>query len=247
MGGSSEQGGVAHTAGRGGASFWSLRREDLPEPLPPEPFALLKTWFDEACGERVAPNPDAMTLATVDPDGRPSARVVLCKEIEVASGSVVFYTNYASRKGRALATCPWAASVFHWDSLDRQARVEGFVTRVSDAESDAYFATRPLESQIGAWASAQSEPIASRAELLARVEAVLRQFGWLEVAGASGPPAPIPRPPNWGGYRLHADRVELWVAGAGRVHDRALWVRTLEIDAGAVRRAGPWRATRLQP
>jgi pyridoxamine 5'-phosphate oxidase len=188
---------------------------------------------------RVQPNPNAMVMATVDADGRPSARVVLCKGLRGEDGSVVFFTNYESRKGGALAAHPRAALVFHWDALDRQVRIEGSVSRVPDAESDAYFAGRPWESRVGAWSSAQSRPVRSRRELLERVEATMRKFG----IDPKSPPKPgaavdIPRPPHWGGYRVTADSVELWVSGKGRIHDRAVWKRE---------GSGPWRATRLCP
>jgi pyridoxamine 5'-phosphate oxidase len=188
-----------------------------------------------------------MTLATIDLDGRPSARIVLCKEFDPGSGSLVFYTNYNSRKAQALEGHPWAALLFHWDSLDRQARVEGSVSRASAAMSDAYFATRPWESKIGAWSSDQSKPIASRRELLDQVEAAMRRFG----IDPKHPPEPgasvdVPRPPHWGGYRVHADRVELWVSGRGRVHDRARWTRELGAS-GDGSSAGAWRAARVQP
>jgi pyridoxamine 5'-phosphate oxidase len=229
----------------------------LPEPLPEDPFPLLGAWYEEAHLRAAQPNPNAMTLATIEPDARgglrPSARVVLCKTIEEARGVLVFYTNTRSAKGRALAANPHAAAVMHWDALARQVRVEGPVTRTSDAESDAYFRTRPWARQVGAWASEQSEPIESRGALQARLEAAMRRFG---IDPANPPPPevtlPIPRPPHWGGYRLWAERVELWVGSVARLHDRAVWTRALspahdEAGAAAYVPQGPWRATRLQP
>jgi pyridoxamine 5'-phosphate oxidase len=225
----------------------------LPEPLPADPMTLLAQWLDEAMARRDTPNPNSMTLATVDLRGGapvPDARIVLCKQIEPgppSGGSIVFYTNRASRKGQQLAASPRAALVFHWDALDRQARLDGPITLTSDAESDAYFASRPWESRIGAWASEQSRPVASRHELLARVRATMERFG----IDPARPPAAdarveVPRPPHWGGYRVHAERVELWVSGAGRVHDRAEWRRTLAPQGSGFRPA-PWVAVRLQP
>lgn len=215
--------------------------EHLPDELPLDPMPLCRQWFDEAHARKVQPNPNAMTLATLDPPphGRLSARTVLCKEMDVAGGSVVFYTNYTGRKAVALHTNPFAAVLFHWDTLDRQIRVEGPVTRTTAAESDAYFATRPWESQIGAWSSEQSRPIASRAALRDRVAETIMRFG-VDAKGG------IPRPPHWGGYRLWAERVELWVAGEARIHDRAVWSRTL-VKNGEGFRGGVWTATRLQP
>jgi pyridoxamine 5'-phosphate oxidase len=198
-------------------------------------------WFNDAMARAGQPNPNAFTLATIDPDGRPAARILLCKAIDPSAGAIVFFTNYTSRKGEALLANPQAAACFHWDALDRQVRIEGRVSKVSDAVSDDYFASRPLESRIGAWASEQSRPVASRAQMQDRVAQTMRRFG----LDPDRPPAPgvaIPRPPHWGGFSLLADRVELWVSGPGRVHDRAAWTRALVAGRG-----GPWRATRLQP
>ncbi|HZW08387.1 MAG TPA: pyridoxamine 5'-phosphate oxidase [Phycisphaerales bacterium] len=212
----------------------------LPDPLPAEPFSLFRAWFEEAAALGATPNPNAMTLATIDPDGRPSARIVLCKGIDAPTGCLVFFTNYESRKGRALDANPRAATVFHWDHAERQARIEGAVQRSSPGESDAYFASRPWESRLGAWASDQSRPIASREALLRQAADKVLELGIDLGAAVRGDPVEIPRPPHWGGYRLIADRVELWVGGAGRLHDRACWER----PPGGT---GPWRGTRLQP
>jgi pyridoxamine 5'-phosphate oxidase len=211
-----------------------LRFEDLPadpslaDPLSASPFVVLARWLDEARRARATPNPDAIALATADADGRPALRMVLCRGFDAGGGSIVWYTNRRSRKGRELAARPWASAAFFWDAPQRQARLEGPVAPATDAESDAYFASRPRNAQISAWASDQSEPIASRAALLAKLHATETRF-----AGTD----PIPRPPHWGGYRLRAERVELWVGSAGRAHDRVSWERT---PLG-------WAATRLQP
>lgn len=225
----------------------SRSEESLPDVLPSEPMGLVASWYDEAHRKRVQPNPNAMTLATLDPDGTISARVVLCKRLDAAAGLVVFYTNYLGRKGRALEAHPRAAAVFHWDTLDRQVRLEGPVVKSPASESDAYFASRPWESRIGAWASDQSQPVASRDELHARVRAAMERFGLPPGGPAPGVSVTIPRPEHWGGFRLFARRVELWVAGTGRVHDRAEWVRELRPEGPHSFTGGPWRATRLQP
>ena len=207
----------------------------LPSTLPPDPMPLFAEWFREARERKAQPNPDAMVLATATSDGAPSARVVLCKQLVVAPGYVVFYTNYESRKGRELATNPRVAGVLHWDTLERQVRIEGLVTRSPSEESDLYFASRALDSRIGARASLQSQPLDSRATLLRRV-----------AAETARPGTSPPRPPHWGGYRLWLEAVELWCAGAFRIHDRARWTRTLSpVDQGFT--AGPWSATRLFP
>jgi pyridoxamine 5'-phosphate oxidase len=154
---------------------------------------------------------------------------------------VRFVTNYDSRKGRQLADNPWAAAVMHWDHTHRQVRLEGVVTRAPAADSDAYFATRAWASRLGAHASAQSEPIESRAALEAKLDAQIARYGADAAAGRE-----IPRPPHWGGYVLWIEAVELWVEGAARIHDRARYTRTLTAQSeGYV--GGPWAATRLQP
>lgn len=216
--------------------------QTLPESLPAGPMALLRAWFDEARERAIVPNPDAMTLATADDHGAPSARIVLCKRLETEPGCLVFHTNRRSRKGRDLAVRPQAAAVFHWDVLGRQARIEGPVTLLPDDESDAYFASRSIERRLGAWASRQSEPVASREELLERVVEVMQRFG----VTLDDPDAAIPRPPHWGGYRLWAERVELWLSGPGRVHDRAEWRRELT-QTGDGFTGSAWVSTRLSP
>jgi pyridoxamine 5'-phosphate oxidase len=215
----------------------------LPEPLPAEPLQIAAAWLAEATRRAEQPNPNAMVLATASADGQPSARVVLCKGIVADPGYVHFVSNYHSRKGMDLAANPRAALVMHWDHSHRQLRMEGLIRRNSAAESDAYFAQRPWQSQLGAHASQQSEPIASRAELIEKLDAVTRQFG--AAPSASGPG--IPRPAHWGGYQLWVTAVELWVEGDARIHDRARWTRTLSFDASGTARIGAWSSTRLQP
>ncbi|MFM9959051.1 MAG: pyridoxamine 5'-phosphate oxidase [Phycisphaerales bacterium] len=218
----------------------------LPDQLPAHPFDIFKSWWDEAHARRVQPNPHAMCLATADPDGRPAARMVLCKGMNLdpaaGGGYFVFYTNRQSRKAAALEANPRAALLFHWDDLDRQVRIEGPVTRSPDEESDRYFASRPLESRIGAWASDQSQPVASRDELLSKVAQTIMQLGVM----LDDESATIPRPPHWGGYRVWIETMELWVGGPGRVHDRARWTRRLR-RAGDGYASESFAATRLQP
>jgi pyridoxamine 5'-phosphate oxidase len=232
--------------------YWT---ETLPEPLPENPLDTAAQWLAQARLDAAQPNPNSMVLATVDGRGYPSARVVLCKEINSQSGFILFYTNYRSRKGRELAANPRAAAVFHWDHRRRQVRVEGRVELLSDAENDAYFSTRPWQSRLGAWASEQSQPVGSRHALERSVAAVARRFE-IPYEGP-GTPEPdeiavdVPRPPNWGGYRLQADAVELWVEGEFRIHDRARWTRVLPAQPVDGQPLGgsdmPWTVTRLQP
>jgi pyridoxamine 5'-phosphate oxidase len=220
--------------------------ETLPDPLPGNPLVVAAAWLEQARVDAAQPNPNAMVLATVDARGQPSARVVLCKEIEPESGCVLFYTNYDSQKGRELTANPRAALVFHWDQRHRQVRIEGQVTQLTDAENDAYFRTRPWQSRLGAWASAQSQPVDSRAELGQKVADAAERFG-IPYGGPGtiepeGLVVDVPRPPHWGGYRLGVEAMELWVEGEFRIHDRARWTRDRAVS-GAPR----WAVTRLQP
>lgn len=215
----------------------------LPEPLDPSPWRLFGDWFHTARADNVQPNPDAMVVATVSPDGQPAARVVLCRHFVPDPGYLVFFTNYSSRKGREIGAHPRAAGVLHWDPLSRQVRVEGPVVKSPAAESDAYFAQRPLVSRLSAWASQQSEPLASRQAFLDAMADVANRFGIAPTAMDGF----VPRPPHWGGYRLWPERVELWVEGPGRAHDRALWTRELERVNEFEFKGGEWSATRLHP
>ena len=211
------------------------------EPLPADPFPIAAAWLAEAFAAKQQIDPHAIALATVDEAGRPEVRFVLCKALEPESGALVFYTNKRSPKGRALRAHAYASAAFLFGPQQRQMRIGGPVSDASDAEADDYFATRPLDSRVGAWASAQSEPIAAREQLEAAYARRAAQFGVAEGAesSAAAPPLAIPRPPHWGGYRIHAEQVELWHSRPGRLHDRALWTRELP--------RGPWRAQRLQP
>jgi pyridoxamine 5'-phosphate oxidase len=200
------------------------------EPLPSDPVAIVEQWLGEAFAARAQENPHAVALATVDADGRPSVRMVLCSDIDARAGRFTMYTNLESRKARALRAEPRAAIVFHWGS--RQARIEGVVELTASDQCDAYFASRPLEARLGAWASAQSQPVATREVLTLKLASVAERFG------ATKESDPVPRPPHWGGLTLVAETVELWISRPGRIHDRAQWRRT---DVGT------WTATRLQP
>jgi pyridoxamine 5'-phosphate oxidase len=223
----------------------------LPSILPADPMPLAVSWLKDAWDGQVQPNPNAMVLATVDGRGMPSARVVLCKEIVADPGYALFYTNYDSRKGRALAEHPRAAAVLYWDKMHRQLRIEGPVLKSPPAESDAYFASRQWQRRIGAWASQQSQPVGSRAALLEAVEAAAARFGARSPAATSGDEAGaglvIPRPPHWGGYRLWVESIELWMGGDHRIHDRARWTRALTRADEHSFSGGRWSATRLHP
>jgi pyridoxamine 5'-phosphate oxidase len=228
--------------------------QTLPDPLPTDPLAIAAQWLAEAWTLSAQPNPNAMTLATVGADGRPSARIVLCKDIVLEGGFIRFVSNYESRKGVELSSEPRAAVVMHWDHLHRQVRIEGIVERSPTAESDEYFQTRPWQSRVGAWASAQSRPVLSRNQLIEQLRAAGRRFSTPPVgpdaAGAgdaSDQDVQVPRPAYWGGYRLWADSVELWVEGEYRIHDRARFERRLTARAGGGFEGSPWQSSRLQP
>ncbi|WP_157269951.1 pyridoxamine 5'-phosphate oxidase [Azohydromonas aeria] len=188
-----------------------------------DPLQQFELWLQQAL-EAQLPEPNAMTVATVGADGRPSTRVVLIKGCDARG--IVWYTNYDSRKGRELAAHPFAALQFHWVELERVVRIEGRVEKVSDAESDAYFASRPLDSRLGAWASPQSQVISGRAVLVANAAKAGVRFGLNP-----------PRPPHWGGYRLVPDRWEFWQGRKSRLHDRLQY----RLEGGA------WIRERLAP
>ncbi len=188
-----------------------------------DPLRQFQAWMDEAFAAKV-PEPNAMTLATVGADGRPSTRIVLIKGFDVRG--IVWFTNYDSRKGRELAVHPFAALQFHWVELERVVRIEGGVERVDDAESDAYFASRPLDSRIGAWASPQSRVIDSRGVLVANAARYAAKF-------LLNPP----RPPHWGGFRLKPEAWEFWQGRKSRLHDRLRY----RLDGGN------WTRERLAP
>ncbi|OGA61536.1 MAG: pyridoxamine 5'-phosphate oxidase [Betaproteobacteria bacterium RIFCSPLOWO2_12_FULL_65_14] len=189
----------------------------------PDPMHFFTRWMREAVDAKL-PLPNAMTLATVGADGMPDARVVLLKGLE--HGGFTFFTNYRSRKARQLEARAAACLVFQWSELERQVRIEGSVEKVSAAESDEYFASRPLGARLSAWASPQSEAVPSRAALEKSLEEARARYG-----------EQPPRPPHWGGYRVTPQRLEFWQGRADRLHDRLLYARA----------AGGWRIERLAP
>ena len=190
-----------------------------------DPIEQFRVWFDDALAANLH-EPNAMTIATATPEGRPSARIVLIKGFD--ERGFVFYTNYGGRKARELEENPHCALVFYWGELERQVRVEGRVSRVSEGESDAYFASRPRGSQLGAWASEQSRSVENRGALERRLRELEREYEGREV----------PRPPFWGGYRVEPDVIEFWQGRENRLHDRLQYRRSED---------GGWSRERLQP
>ncbi len=190
-----------------------------------DPIEQFRGWFDDALAADLH-EPNAMTLATAMPEGRPSARIVLIKGFD--EQGFIFYTNYGGRKARELEANPHCALIFYWGELERQVRVEGRARRISDEESDAYFASRPRGSQLGAWVSEQSRSIESRGALDRRLRELEREYEGRE----------IPRPPFWGGYRVEPEVIEFWQGRENRLHDRVQYRRSED---------GGWERERLQP
>ncbi len=189
------------------------------------PFLQFQNWFTQALNAQVI-EPNAMTLATITPEGRPAARIVLLKDFD--ERGFVFYSNFQSRKGQEIAQTPAAALVFWWGELERQVRIEGSITLVSKAEADAYFQSRPRGSQLGAWVSHQSQVIENRAVLENRLKQLEQDYH----------NKPIPRPPHWGGYRLVPSYFEFWQGRSNRLHDRLCYRHTTSND---------WKVERLSP
>lgn len=201
--------------------------ESLPRPAPDDPLPLVRRWLFDA-QERTEINPWAMALASVSADGRPSVRFVLLKALLETEACIVFYTNYGSRKAAELDAAGRGAAALYWPDTGRQLRFEGRVERSPAAESDAYFASRPRASQLNAWASEQSRAIDTPDAMAERLAARQREFA---------DQTAVPRPPGWGGYRLHLESVEFWVAGDDRFHERLQYTRS----------TGGWTSRWLQP
>ena len=218
-------------------------RNLLPEILPDDPMHQAKRWFDRTNSEKWQPNPNAMTLSTVDKNNAPSSRIVLCKYFVADPGYIVFFTNYNSRKGKEIRDNSEVSLVFHWDNIGRQLRIKGIAVYSPSSESDEYFASRNRGSQISAWGSNQSQPVESRSELIKQMNDKLDEFD----SSSTNNEKEIPRPPHWGGIRVWANEIELWMDGEDRVHDRARWTRKLKINQDNSFSTSKWIGTRLQP
>ncbi len=223
----------------------------LPDELPNDPMHWVAAWLVDAREQEVARNPNSMAIITSTSDAKPAARMVLCKDFHADPGYLVFYTNYNSTKAQHIQQNPSVAVLFHWDALGRQVRIEGQAVRSPEGESDEYFATRDWGSQIGAWGSDQSAPLASRAALVAQVGKRALKLGVSvaknlpSIVGSDRPA--IARPSHWGGFRVWASDIELWIEGKDRIHDRARWERSLESTSDDSFSVGDWSGTRLQP
>ncbi len=223
----------------------------LPDDLPSDPMHWADAWLKEAIATKVQRNPNSMTIASVDPASQPSTRVVLCKDFLPDPGYLVFYTNYRSKKSIDWTTNPSAAALLHWDALGRQIRIEGMIVRSPEEESDAYFATRDWGSQLGAWGSDQSEPIATHEALVSQIRQRASDLGLALGADAQtlkdNNIPEIARPAHWGGFRLWATAIELWIEGKNRIHDRARWQRDVVRASEHKFSTTPWAGVRLQP
>ena len=210
------------------------------------PLLLLQSWLNEAMELDLQPNPDTMAIATSNSQGLPNVRMVLCKEINTKEGYVVFYTNYNSVKSLEIKENPKCSALFHWDKLGYQIRIRGEILQSPDEENDTYFASRHLGSQVGAWASNQSNPVEDREALDDQFKKILDRFN-LTSESITQNEQKIPRPPNWGGYRLWIEEIEFWLNQKDRLHDRLHFRRALTISSEGIETEKKWTVKRLQP
>ena len=210
------------------------------------PLLLLQSWFNEAMELDLQPNPDTMAIATSNSQGLPNVRMVLCKEINTEEGYVVFYTNYNSVKSLEIKENPKCSALFHWDKLGYQIRIRGEILQSPDEENDTYFASRHLGSQVGAWASNQSNPVEDREALDDQFKKILDRCN-LTSESITGNEQKIPRPPDWGGYRLWIEEIEFWLNQKDRLHDRLHFRRALTISSEGIETEKKWTVKRLQP
>jgi len=210
------------------------------------PLLLLQSWLNEAMALDLQPNPDTMAIATSNSQGLPNVRMVLCKEINTEEGYVVFYTNYNSVKSLEIKENPKCSALFHWDKLGYQIRIRGEILQSPDEENDNYFASRHLGSQVGAWASNQSNPVVDRETLDDQFNKILDRFD-LTNESITLNEQKIPRPPHWGGYRLWIEEIEFWLNQKDRLHDRLHFMRALTNSSEGIETEKKWTVKRLQP
>ena len=218
----------------------------LSQSMTQNPLLLLQSWLNEAMELDLQPNPDTMAIATSNSQGLPNVRMVLCKEINTEEGYVVFYTNYNSVKSMEIKENPKCSALFHWDKLGYQIRIRGEILQSPDEENDAYFASRHLGSQVGAWASNQSDPVVDRQALDDQFRKILDRFN-LTNESITRNEQKIPRPPHWGGYRLWVEEIEFWLNQKDRLHDRLHFRRVLTISSEGIETEKKWAVKRLQP
>ena len=218
----------------------------LSQSMTKNPLLLLQSWFDEATESDLQPNPDAMAVATSDSQGMPNVRMLLCKEINTKKGYLVFYTNYNSVKSMEIKENPKCSALFHWDKLGYQIRIRGKILQSPDEENDAYFAGRHLGSQVGAWASNQSNPVIDRETLDYQFSKILDQFNLTNECITQNE-LKISRPPHWGVFRLWIEEIEFWLNQKDRLHDRLHFRRTLAFSAKGIETKKNWSVKRLQP
>ncbi len=221
-------------------------RKILSQSMTQNPLLLLQSWLNEAMELDLQPNPDTMAIATSNSQGLPNVRMVLCKEINTEEGYVVFYTNYNSVKSLEIKENPKCSALFHWDKLGYQIRIRGEILQSPDEENDTYFASRHLGSQVGAWASNQSNPVEDREALDDQFKKILDRFN-LTSESITRNEQKIPRPPNWGGYRLWIEEIEFWLNQKDRLHDRLHFRRALTISSEGIETEKKWTVKRLQP
>ena len=218
-----------------------IRKSDIKNPV-----FILKEWMNEVVQSEIQPNPTSMSLSTTDSQGCPNSRMVLCKEINEALGYLVFYTNYKSSKSKEIELNNRCSALFHWDTFGYQIRVRGAISKSPEDESNNYFATRDLGSQISAWASNQSQDVEDRKSMDNRFQKIMEKFN-IKDKDLKSSIIKIPRPDFWGGYRIWISEIELWLNQKDRFHDRLFFKRTLIKASSGFKASSDWVVTRLQP
>ena len=210
------------------------------------PVLILKEWMDEVVESKIQPNPNSMSISTIDANNRPNSRMVLCKEINEELGYLVFYTNYQSNKSKEIGVNNECSGLFHWDTFGYQVRVRGIIVKSPEVESDNYFATRDIGSQLSAWASHQSQIVEDRESLDNQFQQAMDKFN-LKESELESLDINIPRPEFWGGYRIWIREIELWLNQKDRFHDRLLFTRKLDTTTSGIEASNHWVIKRLQP